>query len=144
MGAIAEAFTAYAQPLLNSTDGSFEQMQRALSISQLCYNLALFPDAERDAVLDKMRSTIELDDEEFDDFQRCIVGPMIRRHEEMFPLMHRRASIRRSQGRLSQPSEPTEAVEPAPTEKRAVADRYAPCPCNSGEKYKFCCGKKGR
>jgi uncharacterized protein YecA (UPF0149 family) len=22
--------------------------------------------------------------------------------------------------------------------------RYDPCPCNSGEKYKFCCGKSGR
>lgn len=22
-------------------------------------------------------------------------------------------------------------------------DKYKPCPCGSGKKYKFCCGKKG-
>lgn len=31
----------YAQPLLDETDGSQEQMQNALSIAQMCWNLAL-------------------------------------------------------------------------------------------------------
>ena len=47
MGAIAEAFVAYAQPLIDQTDGSLEQMNKAFAISQLCYNLALLPDDER-------------------------------------------------------------------------------------------------
>ena len=41
MGAIADAFAAYAQPLLDQTDGSEEQLNKAFTISQLCYNLAL-------------------------------------------------------------------------------------------------------
>ena len=44
MGALAEAFVAYAQPLLDQTDGSEEQLNKAFAISQLCYNLALLPD----------------------------------------------------------------------------------------------------
>ena len=28
-------------------------------------------------------------------------------------------------------------------ESRAQVDRYAPCPCGSGKKYKFCCQQKG-
>ncbi len=39
MGALAEAFVAYAQPLLDQTDGSEEQLNKAFAISQLCYNL---------------------------------------------------------------------------------------------------------
>ena len=44
MGAIAEGFVAYAQPLLDQTDGSEEQLNKAFAISQLCYNLALLPE----------------------------------------------------------------------------------------------------
>ena len=40
MGAIADAVWAYAQPLLDDTDGSVEDMNWALSLSQLCWNLA--------------------------------------------------------------------------------------------------------
>ncbi len=38
MGAIAEAFRDYAQPLLDQTDGSEEQLRKALGLSQICYN----------------------------------------------------------------------------------------------------------
>jgi len=42
MGAIAEAMVAYAQPLLDQTDGSTDQMNKAFALGQLCWNLALF------------------------------------------------------------------------------------------------------
>ena len=48
MGAIAEGIVAYAQPLLDQTDGSEEQLNKAFTISQLCYNLALLPEDSRD------------------------------------------------------------------------------------------------
>ena len=38
MGAIAEAFVAYAQPLLDETDGSEEQLNKAFAMSQFCFN----------------------------------------------------------------------------------------------------------
>jgi hypothetical protein len=44
MGAIAESITAYAQPLLDETDGSIEQMNHALALGQICWNLALMPE----------------------------------------------------------------------------------------------------
>lgn len=89
MGAIAEALAAYAQPLLDQTDGSEGQLNKAFAISQLCYNLALMPEGSRDGAISEMRLSLEMDDEEFDDFRRSIVVPMIQRHQEMFPQMHR-------------------------------------------------------
>lgn len=141
MGAIAEAFVAYAQPLLDETDGSLEQMNKAFAMSQLCYNLAILPENERDASIREMQPSLQMDDEEFEEFQRAIVLPMIRRHEEMFPLMHRRGSAASWLSDLS-PQPPRSGT--VPVESFAGTDRYAPCPCNSGEKYKFCCGKKRR
>ena len=141
MGAIAEAFVAYAQPLLDDTDGSEEQLNKAFAISQFCYNLALLPDDRRDATLGELQRSLEMDDEEFDAFRRAIVVPMIRRHHEMFPQMHLRDSTDPSQSSPSLPARPPMA---APGERYPGTDRYAPCPCGSGEKYKFCCGKRGR
>jgi hypothetical protein len=141
MGAMAEAFTAFAQPLLKQTDGSQEQLERALAISSLCYNLALAPEDSRNEMLGDIRSTLAMDDEEFDDFQRSIVVPMIRRHEAMFPLMHRRVPADLLQ---TDPSPRAQTRSAAHAETHPVIDRYAPCPCNSGEKYKFCCGRKSR
>jgi hypothetical protein len=47
MGAIAEGFVAYAQPLLDQTDGSQAQLSKAFAISQFCFNLALLPDEKQ-------------------------------------------------------------------------------------------------
>jgi hypothetical protein len=52
---------SYAQPLLNSTDGSEEQLNTAFALSQLCFNLALFPDESREEVIRDMRSSLKLD-----------------------------------------------------------------------------------
>src|SRR5438552_18865526 len=89
MGAIAEAIVAYAQPLLDQTDGSIEQLNKALAISQLCYNLALAPKDSQDETLSKMQPSLQMDDDEFDDFRRSIIVPVIQRHHEMFPRLHR-------------------------------------------------------
>ena len=97
MGAIAEGLVAYAQPLLDQTDGSEEQLNKAFTISQLCFNLALLPEDSRDTTLSEMRPALKMDDEEFDAFRRSIVAPMIRRHQEMFPQMHRRVATDPSQ-----------------------------------------------
>src|SRR5258708_2307222 len=92
MGAIAEGIVAYTQPLIDQTDGSLEQLERAFAIGQLCYNLALLPEDKRDTAISEMRTTLQMNDEEFDDFRRSIVIPMIQRHQEMFPRMHQRVS----------------------------------------------------
>jgi uncharacterized protein YchJ len=141
MGAMAEAFVAYAQPLLDQTDGSHEQMGKAFALSQVCYSLAMLPEDERDKSLREMWSSLKMDDEEFEAFRNTVVNPMIRRHHEMFPFLHQRVSSVFSQSGLSRLEQPRETV---PAKVNPGIDRYAPCPCNSGEKYKFCCGKKRR
>ena len=146
MGAIANAFVAYAQPLLDGTDGSEEALNKALSISQFCYNLALLPQDDREQSLREMRSSLAMDDDQFDDFRRSVILPMIRRHQEMFPQMHLRASTRFSPV-APPPTSHSNWARPT-TRARSKAypgtDPYAPCPCNSGRKYKFCCGKTVR
>ena len=84
MGGIAEAMAAYAQPLLDQTDGSTQQMNSAFALGQLCWNLALLPEQGRDDALAKMRSTLKMDDHQFETFRRSVVVPIIQRHQEMF------------------------------------------------------------
>jgi preprotein translocase subunit SecA len=148
MGAIADAMVAYAQPLLDETDGSMEDMNRALTLSQLCWNLALLPEQQRETMLGEMRPKLKMDDDEFNDFRQSVVRSMIRRHQEMFPQLHYqrlRADGLYGDFSLGVHTMPELAAEPAArTEKYPGTERYAPCPCGSGRKYKFCCGAKGR
>ncbi len=141
MGAIGEAIVAYAKPLLEDSDGSEEQMSWALTMSQLCWNLALYAEDKRDQAINDIRPSIDMSDEEFDEFRCTLIDPMIRRHEEMFPQLHRPGPHFPS--RRSGPWQASQSGG-APAEKYAGTDRYAPCPCNSGRKYKFCCGAKSR
>ncbi len=141
MGVIADAIVAYGQPLIDQTDGSLEQVEKAFAISQLCFNLALFPEDSRDKTLSETRAALKMDDEEFDEFRRSVIDPMIRRHHEMFPNMRRWGAPAPAQSDPSPQAQPRMAAN---GEKYPGTDRYAPCPCNSGEKYKFCCGAKRR
>jgi hypothetical protein len=75
MGAIAEAIAAFAQPLLDQTDGSADQVNRAFALAQLCWNLALLPEERRDEALGKMRTTLKMDDDEFEAFRCSVVVP---------------------------------------------------------------------
>ena len=139
MGAIADAMFRYAQPLIDATDGSPEQVQKAFTLSQLCWNLALTPETERDDFLASMQPALRMDDEEFQEFQRDIVRPMIRRHQEMFPAMQGPAGSNLSQHAPSQGMPQPAARRSA--KKYAGTGRNERCPCGSGKKYKLCCGR---
>ena len=137
MGVIAESIMAYAQPLFDDTDGSAEQINKALSLGQICWNLAIMPEEARNDMLREMRPRLKMDAGEFEAFQRDVVFPMIRRHQEMFPRMHGAGSTGASTGTSAPPSRTT---PPGSREKYPGTARNAPCPCNSGKKYKKCCG----
>jgi hypothetical protein len=70
MGAIADAFVAYAQPLLDQTDGSEEQLNKAFALSQLCFNLSVLSEGDREQSLREMQANLQMDDEELDDEAR--------------------------------------------------------------------------
>ena len=137
MGAIADSIMAYTQPLLDDSDGSVEQINKALSLGQICWNLALMSEDIRNEAMREMRQSLKMDAGEFEAFQRDVVFPMIRRHEKMFPRMHGAGSMRASTGASAPPSRTT---APGSREKYPGTGRNAPCPCNSGKKYKKCCG----
>lgn len=118
---------AYAQPLVDQTDGSTEQVSHALEIATLCWNLAVLPEKAREDCLAEAGPALEMDAAEFEDFLQTIVLPMIRRQHQMFPGMKGLTSQHRAQ--------------PGREEKYPGTGRNAPCPCNSGKKYKRCCGQ---
>jgi hypothetical protein len=130
MGAIAEAIVAFAKPLFDQTDGSLPQMQRAMLIAQACWNFALMPEDKREKAIDEIKPTLNMTDEEFAEFRQLVVLPMIRRHSEMFPGLHGRSEQTRR----------TSNIPSSPAKKLRGPDRYAPCSCGSGRKYKWCCG----
>ena len=138
MGVIAESLVAYAQPLLDETDGSIDHMNKAFSLAQLCWNLALLPEKEREESLAEMRPSLNMDDAEFEDFRQSVILPMIRRHYEMFPNMPRQGAASNPKA-TAPPGAPTTAMLRA--QKYPGTGRNAPCPCNSGKKYKRCCGQ---
>lgn len=139
MGAFGESFAAYAQPLLDDTDGSIEQMNSAFGLAQVCWNLALSPEEELDETLTELRPTLKMDDAEFEDFRLSVILPMIRRHREMFPDLAPRESPDRSRAAPARQAPPTTASW---TEGYPGTGRNAPCPCGSGRKYKRCCRRK--
>jgi uncharacterized protein YecA (UPF0149 family) len=132
VGVIAEAVAAYAQPLIDETDGSLDSMNRALTIAQACWNLALLPEGQRETAIADLQPALDMTDEQFAEFRETIVLPMIRRHREMFPGMHSH----------SRQTSNTFDFASAPTQKHAGTGRNSPCPCGSGRKYKVCCGAR--
>lgn len=129
MGGMAQSMTAYSQPLLDQTDGSPEQIEHALSIAQMCWNLALLPgEEERKSFLAQMQSELNMNDRELTEFYESVVVPMIKRHNEIFP---KKSSQTPAKKALRRPRE----------EKYPGTGRNDPCPCNSGKKYKRCCGR---
>lgn len=130
MGAIANAIVAYAQPLIDQTDGSVDEMNRAMAVAQMCWNLALLPEERRDEAIGELKPALPMTDGEFDEFRQQVVLPMIQRHREMFPGMHVRSTQRSD----------AVGVVSSPTRNYPGTGRNAPCPCGSGLKYKRCCG----
>ncbi len=137
MGAMAEAVLAYAQPLLDQTDGSLEQMNNALAMSGLCYNIGILPESKRPAMLSDIKARFAMDDDEFADFYSEIVHPMLKRFDALFPKMHAE-NVNTSHDSPSRSSPITAESHP----KSAEPQPYSPCPCDSGKKYKFCCKQK--
>ncbi len=84
MGIIADSIVAYAQPLLDDTDGSHEQMNKAFEIAQMCWNLAVLPEKEREKRISKLREPLGLSKSEFASFRESVIDPMILRHHKMF------------------------------------------------------------
>jgi hypothetical protein len=139
MGIIAERIVEFAQPLIDQTDGSIEQMNKALGLAQVCFNLALISAEAREKQIREMQTSFGMDDEEFEDFRQTLLIPMLQRHKKMFPLMHN-PELARSMSGFSIVEMPTKSTPPA--EKRIAPEPYEPCPCGSGKKYRFCCHKK--
>jgi len=57
MGAIGDALVR----LIDETDGSPEQLRKAFTLGQLCWNLAVTPEERRDALLAQMQSGLNID-----------------------------------------------------------------------------------
>ena len=132
MGAIAEAIAAYAQPLIDQSDGTIDGLNHAMAIAQVCWNLAILPEDQREEVINSLKPSLNMSDGEFAELRELAIAPMLRRHRAMFPEMHSHLMQIPKQSKIATP----------PAKKHPEAGRYDPCPCGSGRKYKFCCGER--
>ena len=130
MDVIADCIVAYAQPLIKR-NSSLEQIQHAMMIAQFCWNLSVMPEEKREARLTDIQKTLEFSDTDFNEFRKDVIDPMVQRHKEMFP------KIRTGMFDEFIPSAPyIKDLSPK-------TGRNSPCRCNSGKKFKQCCGKPG-
>jgi tetratricopeptide (TPR) repeat protein len=83
----AEAMVRYARPLLRMAQDE-KGLQTFMHLAQTCWNLALMPPDERQQALEETLKNLNVD-ELGRAFQRELLKIMIKRHEELFPLMHR-------------------------------------------------------
>lgn len=84
----AEAFAAYAQPLIELMGDGEQKLEKALFLAQICWNLALIQDVEeREAQIEKMLEAVG-GDEETRQAGRFLIDFMIALHQEMFPDLH--------------------------------------------------------
>jgi len=137
MGTFAEAMVEYARPLLDETDGSHEEVQKALGLAQMCWNIGVLPEEKRETVLADLQANSQMDDDEFEDFRTNFLRPMLQRYDEMFGDMPQFVSARSAT--RSTPSK-TERTGLTRGGTYPGTPRNAPCPCHSGKKYKQCCG----
>ena len=85
----ASQMMAFAQPLLDETDGSQEQMNRMFQLAAIFWNLALFRDGEeRDQQIDDLLDSFKLEGQARSDFAQK-ARAMVERHRTMFPHLHR-------------------------------------------------------
>jgi hypothetical protein len=138
MGGFADAMVAYVQPLMDATDGNPEQVQRAFMLGQFCWNYAVLPENMREQFLQSMRGAFNMDDEGYEDLQKTVLEPMLQRHCEMFPEMHGNNAMA---PQARKPPRRQQAPVRAQAAQKPRVARNAPCPCNSGKKYKRCCGQ---
>lgn len=129
MRGMADSMALYVQPLLEDSDHSQEQIQKAYSIGQICWNLALLPKDAREKSIGTMQSTMGMDQVEFDDFRSSVIEPMIKRHWDLFPSLSQNTAEKRS------------SLVSRANKRYNKTGRNEPCPCESGKKYKRCCGK---
>ena len=141
MGVFADAISAYAQPLLEQSDGSREGLQKALNLSALCYNIGTRPEPERAKLISQLKDDLGMSEEDLEELRSSVIQPMLVRYDKMFPKGKQFPAFNVPR------TEPSNRPSAFTLDSLAKSDEplpYAPCPCNSGKKYKFCCKQKGR
>lgn len=138
MGALGDALAAYVQPLIDKTDGSKKQVERAFSLGQICWNLAVAPEDSREKLLASTQQTLHMSDEEFSEMMTTIILPMIQRYYDMFENNPAAAMPNTS---WDASPRTTDMAIGGQSELYPKISRNAPCPCHSGKKYKQCCGR---
>ena len=83
----AQQMADFARPLLDAAGDGHSDLNKALSLGMIFWNLAVCRDQAREQLLVEVTSSMKTDDDraEF----RLLAATMIERHEQMFPDMHR-------------------------------------------------------
>lgn len=85
----AQQMVDFCKPLIDSSGGDLEGMNKAMSLGMVFWNLALCEDQDaREKMLNGLLEKLTVPEEEKEEFQRLAMD-MIERHRRMFPDLHR-------------------------------------------------------
>src|SRR5664280_357874 len=88
----AQEMADFVQPLLDTTDGSIEEMNKIFSLGMLCWNIALLPTQRRESAISETTAKFAKADEDKNAFH-SMIEMMVARHEGMFPRLHQRRAF---------------------------------------------------
>lgn len=123
--------------LLDQMNGSMQHVNQALALTEFCYNLSLLTPPERCKVLRKMQLDTGMSDADLAEVRRDWIDPMVQHCEDALLRGEFRGRLPEAVVYLPEMDHPADDHD----RKLTTTDRYSPCPCNSGKKYKFCCGR---
>lgn len=136
MGAMADAMVEYCRPLIERTNGSHESVQSAINVGMTFWNLALLDESERKVGIQNLIDSLDLSAADARVFEEEVAVDMIQRHRDMFPGMH---SSEYGLNGFGFANRSHAFAAHTKSDPYAGTAPYAPCPCRSGKKYKFCC-----
>jgi hypothetical protein len=118
----------------------WNKSNNAMQLTQVCYNLAILSPERRLEALREFQLSMQMVDADFAEFQQDVVDPMIRRCDAAIPNVL--SAVQRRFDFL--PSSEWEESDDDKLPKPTTLDRYSPCACGSGKKFKFCRGCRVR
>lgn len=92
----------FAAPLLEAAGDDYQRVQRAMTLTQSFWNLALLEPDKREDMLAGLIEVATTDERAAAEF-RAIATAMIARHREMFPDMHRDRPEHAEAGTVARP-----------------------------------------
>jgi hypothetical protein len=83
-GGFADSLALLAEPLLEHSDGSLEQVQKAMSVAAVAWNIGLLPRDQQLAAIDETIAESSMETRDKENFVLLLTG-LVARFNELYP-----------------------------------------------------------